>query len=68
MPVLASPVRLELCSRAQGPKLSGMDRALQAAQQGNFEFLSSMGQPELQQLLWQADEDGRTLVHAAAAR
>ena len=45
-----------------------LEKALQAAQQGNFSFVQSMPQAELHQLLSKADEDGRTLLHAAAAR
>ena len=48
--------------------LMAMERALQAAQQGNFSFIQSMPSSELNQLLSKTDEDGRSLVHAAAAR
>ena len=44
-----------------------LERALQAAQQGNFSFIESMAMSDLTQLLQKNDEDGRTLVHAAAA-
>lgn len=44
-----------------------LERALQAAQQGNFSFIESISAVDLSQLLQKSDEDGRTLVHAAAA-
>ena len=44
-----------------------LERALQAAQQGNFSFIESISRADLTQLLQKSDEDGRTLVHAAAA-
>lgn len=39
----------------------------QEARRGNLEFIGSLPQPELLRLLGKHDEDGRTLLHSAAA-
>ena len=65
--IRCAPLRVTVLR--SGSRFEGMslERALQAAQQGNFSFIESISRADLTQLLQKSDEDGRTLVHAAAA-
>lgn len=44
-----------------------MDKACEQAREGNMEYISSLAEPDLQRLVKAKDEDGRSLLHAAAS-
>lgn len=43
-----------------------MERAAEAAREGNLQYLSSLTAEELGRLVGKQDEDGRTLLHGAS--
>lgn len=44
-----------------------MDKACEQAREGNIEYITSLAEPDLQRFIGKTDEDGRTLLHAAAS-
>lgn len=44
-----------------------MDRACEQAREGNMEYITSLAEPDLARLTGKRDEDGRSLLHAAAS-
>ncbi len=44
-----------------------MERTAEACRTGNLEYVSTMDPGDLQRLIGRADEDGRSLLHAAAS-
>jgi len=44
-----------------------MDKACEQAREGNLEYISSIAEPDLRRLIIARDEDGRSLLHAAAS-
>ena len=44
-----------------------MERTAEACRAGNLEYVSTMDPGDLQRLIGRADEDGRSLLHAAAS-
>lgn len=44
-----------------------MERASEACRDGNLEFISTLADRDLHSLITRTDEDGRSLLHAAAS-
>ena len=44
-----------------------MERAAEACREGNLEYISTVDAGDLQRLISRTDEDGRSLLHAAAS-
>ena len=44
-----------------------MERTAEACRTGNLEYVSTMDPGDLQRLIGRVDEDGRSLLHAAAS-
>lgn len=44
-----------------------MERAAEACREGNLEYISTVDASDLQRLILRTDEDGRSLLHAAAS-
>lgn len=44
-----------------------MDKACEEARNGNMEYITSVAEPDLARLVDKRDEDGRSLLHAAAS-
>ena len=44
-----------------------MDKACEQARNGNMEYITSLAEPDLARLVSKRDEDGRSLLHAAAS-
>ena len=44
-----------------------MDKACEEARNGNMEYITSVAEPDLARLVDNRDEDGRSLLHAAAS-